>query len=78
VPNLVGRSGIPFYFAHPYSPHERGTDENANKFLRRYVPKHRSIESISEFELHDINLKLNLRPMKSLDWKTPLELFMAG
>lgn len=30
---------IPLYFAHAYSPHEWGSNENRNRVLRRFIPK---------------------------------------
>ena len=35
---------IPLYFAHAYSPHERGSNENRNRVLRRFIPKGQPIE----------------------------------
>ncbi|MCT4379313.1 IS30 family transposase, partial [Leuconostoc falkenbergense] len=33
--------GIPVYFAHPYSPEERGSNEILNRYVRRFIPKER-------------------------------------
>lgn len=64
------------YFAHAYSPHERGTNENRHRVLRRFIPKSRRIEAISDQELILINWRLNARPMKWLNWRTPIEVFL--
>lgn len=70
-------TGISYYFAHPYSPHERGTNERLNRDLRAFIPKGCPIESISDAELTWIAKVMNMRPRKSLNWKTPLQLFWA-
>ena len=75
---IESETDVRVYFAHAYSPHERGTNENRNKLLRRFVPKGRRIEDISDEELAMINWKLNTMPLKCLNWKTPLEVFMAN
>lgn len=69
-------TGKPMYFAHAYSPHERGTNENRNRVLRRFIPKGRRIEDISDEELALINWRMNSRPMKCLNWRTPIEIFL--
>ncbi|MBZ1534412.1 IS30 family transposase, partial [Leuconostoc mesenteroides] len=38
--------GIPVYFAHPYSPEERGSNEILNRYVRRFIPKERKIETV--------------------------------
>ena len=63
----------PFYFAHPYSSWERGTNENTNGLLRQFVPKNRDFESITSQQLFTYNQKLNNRPRKCLGFKTPTE-----
>lgn len=68
-------TGKLMYFAHAYSPHERGTNEQRNKILRRFVPKGRPIEDITDEELVDINWKMNTMPLECLNWRTPLEVF---
>jgi IS30 family transposase len=65
------------YFANPYSSWERGTNENTNGLIRQYFPKNRSLKNISMEEETMIMDKLNLRPRKCLDFKTPYEVFFG-
>uniref|UniRef100_UPI00301CC9C1 IS30 family transposase n=1 Tax=Limosilactobacillus fermentum TaxID=1613 RepID=UPI00301CC9C1 len=68
---------IAHYFAHPYAPHERGTNERLNRELRLHIPKNQSIESVTDEELTMISKYLNWRPRKCLGWKTPLQVFFG-
>ena len=63
------------YFAHPYSSWERGTNENTNGLIRQYLPKNRNLKEVSTEEEIMIMDKLNLRPRKCLDFRTPYEVF---
>ncbi|HNP99343.1 MAG TPA: IS30 family transposase [Bacteroidia bacterium] len=63
------------YFCHPGSPWERGTNENTNMLLRDYFPKGTDFSTISRKELKRIQYELNERPRKTLDWKSPLDVF---
>ena len=65
------------YFAHPYSSWERGTNENTNGLIRQYLPKSRNLKNVSMEEETMIMDKLNLRPRKCLDFKTPYEVFFG-
>jgi IS30 family transposase len=67
--------GISFYFAHPYSAWERGTNENTNGLLRQYFPKNTSLQALSEEEVEFVMNKLNHRPRKVLGFRTPFEVF---
>ena len=69
---------ISLYFAHAYSPHEWGSNENRNRVLRRFIPKGRPIEEITDDELIQINWYLNSRPLKCLNWRTPIEIFLRN
>ena len=69
IPNAI------FYFAHPYSPWERGINENTNGLLRQYIPKQTYKVPFSPELLTEFTSKLNLRPRKCLNWKTPFEVF---
>lgn len=63
------------YFCHPQSPHEKGTVENRNKAIRRYVVKRSDLSKcgISYFKM--VEDRLRTRFMKCLDYKTPREAF---
>lgn len=65
------------YFAHPYASWERGTNENTNGLIRQYLPKDRDLKNVSIEEETRIMDKLNLRPRKCLDFKTPYEVFFG-
>lgn len=64
---------VDVYFAHPHAPWERPTNENTNGLLRQFIPKRRKISSLTEEDIGMIVAKLNFRPRKCLDWKTPYE-----
>ena len=66
---------VSFFFAHPYSAWERGANENMNGLVRQYIPKNRDLSSVTDDELVQIMNKLNHRPRKCLDFKTPFEVF---
>ena len=63
------------YFAKPYSSWERGQNENANGLLRQYFPKAIELIDVSVKEVFRAADKLNNRPKKCLDYKTPYEAF---
>jgi len=62
-----------FYFAHPYRSWERGANENGNGLVRQYFPKGSDFSSINDSDLRRVERKLNNRPRKCLDMKTPNE-----
>ena len=66
-------TGMTVYFAHPYSSWERGTNENTNGLIRRYFPKKTDFSDINEEQLKYVQNKLNNRPRKILNYKTPME-----
>jgi len=64
-----------FYFAHPYSAWERGTNENTNGLVRQYFPKKTDFSKVGLTEIELTMNKLNHRPRKCLDFKSPFEVF---
>lgn len=68
-------NGLQFYFPDPHAPWQRGTNENTNGLLREYLPKSFDIALSSESDITTFIKKLNLRPRKCLDWKSPHEVF---
>jgi len=63
------------YFAKPYSSWERGQNENANGLLRQYFPKAMELVDVTIKEVFKAVDKLNSRPKKCLNYKTPYEVF---
>ena len=64
-----------YYFCHPYSSWERGLNEYTNGLIRQYIPKGTSFQNITSEYIQMVEDKLNNRPRKSLNWKTPNEVF---
>lgn len=66
-----------FYFAHPYSSWERGLNEHTNGLIRQYLPKKSDFTQVSKEEIITIQDKLNHRPRKVLNYRTPYEVFFT-
>jgi len=62
------------YFCHPYHSWEKGTVENTNGRIRRYIPKGVSIDTITDAYLAALEEKLNNTPRKCLQYKPPYEM----
>ena len=71
---LTKNTGMDIYFAHPYSSWERGTNENTNGLIRRFLPKGTNFNEVSLERLKQIENNLNNRPRKVLGFKTPNEI----
>jgi IS30 family transposase len=67
-----------FYFAHPYSSWERGTNENTNGLIRQYFPKNRDFTTITQQEIDTAMERLNNRPRKRLGYQTPNQVFFKS
>lgn len=63
------------YFARPYAPYERGSNERHNGLLRRYIPKGKAISDYSKQAIKRIYQTLNNLPRKILDYEQPAVLF---
>ena len=63
------------YFCHPYCSSERGSNENANSIIRRYIPKGRDLSLHSSRDIVYIQNKINTMPRKVLGYSTAQEEF---
>ncbi len=71
---ITQSTGIKIFFAHSYSSWERGTNENTNGLIRRYLSKGTDFNQIDKKLLMTIQEKLNNRLRKIIGYKTPQEI----
>ena len=71
---LAAATGMKVYFGDPYSPWQRGTNENTNGLLRQFFPKGTSFADVSADDLQRIVDLINNRPRKRLNFLTPSEM----
>ncbi|KAA6332531.1 hypothetical protein EZS27_018976, partial [termite gut metagenome] len=64
-----------YFFAHPYSSWERGLNEYTNKLIRQYIPKKQTFTDYNDDRIKKIQLKINRRPRKKLNFEEPYNLF---
>jgi transposase, IS30 family len=64
---------VKIYFCHVHSPWEKGSNENRNKKLRKYIPKSCDISKIPTYEIKKIENIIQTRIMECLNFKTPKE-----
>lgn len=62
------------YFCHAYHSWEKGTVENTNGRVRRYIPKGVSIDGLTDEYIEALEEKLNTTPRKCLQYLTPYEM----
>ena len=74
-PHLQAEIGTQTWFCDPSSPWQKGTVENTNRRLRRWLPRKRDIRQCTDHDMKVICDRLNNTPRKCLGWKTPAEVF---
>lgn len=67
--------GADFYFCHPYASWERGLNENTNGLIRQFFHKKMMFDTITDEQIKQVEDTLNNRPRKSLNFKTPNEVY---
>jgi len=76
--NIQEVLGLDVYFADPYSPWQRGSNENLNGLIRQYLPKGSDLTTLTQLHLNTITQKLNNRPRKRLNYQTPAKLMSVA
>ena len=70
---LCNRSRTQLFFAHPYASYERGTNENHNGIIRRFIPKGSDIGTEKKSYIREIQDWMNNLPRRILGGRSPLE-----
>lgn len=66
---------LQFFFCHPYHSWEKGTVENRNGVIRRYLLRKTDLSTWSQADLDEITEDINTTPMKCLGYRTPNEVY---
>lgn len=66
-------TGIDVFFCHAYHSWEKGTVENTIGRVRRYIPKGVSIDDLTDYQIKEVEIRLNSTPRKCLGYLTPYE-----
>ena len=74
-PELSELLNAMIYFCHPHTPYEKGTVENRNKAIRRYVKKKSDLSKYGALYFQMVETKLRTKFMKCLNYQTPEEMF---
>jgi len=71
-----GKARTFIYYAHPYSSWERGSNENTNRMIRRFIPKGSDITKYTRTAIQEIENWINRYPRKILGFRTAEEMFI--
>ena len=72
---IAAKLSADFFFCHPYHSWEKGTVENRNGVIRRYLPRTTDLATWTQDELDEIAEDINNTPMKCLGFQTPNEIY---
>ncbi len=76
--SLKNKDKVVVYFADSYCSWQKGAIENANKLIRKYIPKKSNFDDFSDKRIMEIQKKLNRRPREKLKFDTPLKRFLIN
>ena len=65
------------YFCHAYASWQKGGIENANGRIRRWLLRTADLDAMTEADIQEIAMTLNLTPCRCLGFKSPVEAFLA-
>ena len=74
-PRLAGELAVASYFCDPHSPWQKGSVENANGRVRRFLPRHCEPGALGRTRLRRLAERLNDTPRRCLGYRTPREAF---
>jgi transposase, IS30 family len=71
--SLTKKFGMKTFFCDPHKPWQKGSVENMNARLRRYLPRNINLDTITHRDIIALQNKMNHTPRKCLGFKTPYE-----
>jgi IS30 family transposase len=74
---IINKNRTIAYYAHPYSSWERGSNENTNKIIRRFIPKGADISNYTVKEIKRIEDWINNYSRRILKYKIAKEIYEA-
>ncbi len=76
--SIKNKEKVVVYFADSYCSWQKGAIENANKLIRRYIPKKANFDDFSDKRIMEIQKKINRRPREKLNFESPLKRFFMN
>lgn len=73
---ITGEERCKLFFCDPYVSSQKPNIENANKQLRKYFPKKKSIMKFTSNDIKEINQVILNSPLRSIDGNTPKQAFI--
>jgi IS30 family transposase len=64
------------YFCDAYASWQKGGIENANGRIRRWLPRQTDLDELSDEDIQDVAMTINLTPRKCLGFRSPAEAFL--
>ena len=74
--SVSGGKRTHIYYAHPYAGWERGSNENANRIIRRFIPKGCDISRFTRKQIQKVEDWINNYPRRIFDFETAEERFI--
>ena len=74
---MKGKKKTKLYYCHAYCSSERGTNENINRMIRRFIPKGADIDKYSHKQIDKIQSWINKYPRRMFDFISSQELYNA-
>lgn len=73
--SIDGGKRTNIYYCHPYSAYERGSNENANKLIRRHYPKGTSFERVTSKSIRKLEDWINHYPREIFGYRCAADVF---
>jgi IS30 family transposase len=75
---LAGAVDMDVYFAEPHHPWQRGSNENFNGLVRRYVGKGTNLSVFYQKDLDAISHRINTMPRRLHQWASAADRYNAS